>query len=295
MSNTVQTKSSGPGRRGILQGTGLGALALGGLATGAALTSFARPADAQGITDADILNFALNLEYLEAQFYVFATTGHGLPASDTTGKNGPPGPVSFPTTPPNLSGVVLQYAMEIANDELDHVLFLRSVLGSDAVSQPALDLNNSFNVLAAAAGLPTPFNPYASNNSFLLGAYIFEDVGVTAYHGAAPLVQNKQILAAAAGILGTEAYHASEIRLQLFQLGQPYINDTIKISKLRAKLSQANDDQGVVLSGMPNIALTDSHGLVFARTPRQVLNIVYGAIGASHGLFFPNGLNGAIS
>lgn len=294
MSDAEHDNSPGPGRRGILRGTGLGALALGGLATAGALTSFAGPADAQGITDADILNFALNLEYLEAEFYVFATTGHGLPAKDTGGSGGPSGGVTFPSTPPNLSGVVLQYALEIAADELDHVLFLRSALGSQAVSEPKIDLDSSFNTLASAAGLPTPFSPYTSNNNFLLGAYIFEDVGVTAYHGAAPLVQNKQILGAAAGILGTEAYHASEIRLQLFQLGQPYWNYSAKISALRAKLSQANDDQGVAVKNMPNIALTDSNGLVFARTPRQVLNIVYAGIGASSGLFYPNGMNGAI-
>jgi hypothetical protein len=283
---------SEPGRRAILRNSGLGALALGGLAAGGALAGSTKPAYAAAVTDADILNFALNLEYLEAEFYLRATTGRGLPASDTTGSTGPSGGVTGGSKVPFASSAIAQYAMEITTDEVQHVMFLRAALGGQAVSEPAVNLVDSFNTLAQVAGLGSSFDPFLNDTNFLLGAYIFEDVGVTAYHGAAPLVQNKQVLAAAAGILGTEAYHAALVRTNLFERNQGPA--TAKISAVRAALSQAADDQGVVVNGVSNVVLNDQHAQVFSRTPRQVLNIVYGGVNATRGLFYPNGMNGAI-
>jgi hypothetical protein len=260
-------------------------------------------------TDPEILNFALNLEYLESQFYTYATTGAGLAASMTTGV-GTPGAVIPGQQVPFQDPVVQAYANEIANDEREHVNFLRSALGSAAVAMPAIDIggtnpNGAFSNAARAAGLVgagVAFNPYASDNNFLLGAFIFEDVGVTAYKGAAPLISNKTFLSAAAGILAAEAYHASLVRTVLYSKGvdmSSLITAANAISAARDSLDNVgNDDQGITgaTPGTSNIVPLDSNGLAFSRNYSNVLNIVYLTSSAAlKGGFFPNGVNGVLN
>jgi hypothetical protein len=260
------------------------------------------------VSDADILNFALNLEYLEAQFYLYAVSGAGLPESSLggTGTRGQviaTGARAVPFTDP----VVAQYAREIAADERAHVDFLRAALGGAAVSQPTIDISTNpdgaFSNAARASGLIGPgasFNPYANDENFLLGAFIFEDVGVTAYKGASPLITNKTFLEAAAGLLAVEAYHAALVRTVLFAKGiqtPSLIQATEAISNARDSLDGASDlDQGVApIGNASNIAPLDQDGLAFSRNAGQVLNIVYlTGMARNQGGFFPNGVNGTI-
>ena len=188
--------NAGHSRRGFITGVG----AVGVAATLAGCGTDRHTKINPNITDADILNFALNLEYLEAEFYLRAATGQGLSATDIGANPGAVtggSQVSFPTA------TLQQYALEIAQDELNHVRFLRQALGTAAVDRPAIDLLNSFNGLAMAAGIGSSFNPFADSSRFELGAFVFEDVGVTAYHGAAGLLTSKACLTAAAGIMAT--------------------------------------------------------------------------------------------
>jgi hypothetical protein len=274
---------------------GLGVVGAG-LLVGAEAGKASADPEATAISDGAILNFALNLEYLEAEFYYNAAFGHGLPASMTTG-TGKLGPVSGGHAVPFASKAVKQIATEIAKDEYDHVAFLRAALGSAKVARPAIDINAAFTAAATAAGLikkGQTFNVYANEDNFLLGAFIFEDVGVTAYKGAAPLISNKTYLGAAAGILAVEAYHAGTIRTELFNKGLGSAANAISLARTMLD-GPGMDDQGVTVKGVANIVPTDANGLAFGRTPGRVLNIVYlNPKPVSSGGFFPKGLNGQL-
>ncbi|MET4093275.1 ferritin-like domain-containing protein [Arthrobacter sp. UYCu712] len=248
----------------------------------------------KGPSDGAILNFALNLEYLEAEFYLRAVTGHGLDDDLTDGKGRKGGVTGGAQVPFKPGSLIEKYAKEIAADEKAHVKFLRTALGKAAVSRPQIDLEASFKAAAKAAGLDPNFNPFTDEISFLLGAFIFEDVGVTAYKGAAPLIDNKTYLEAAAGILAVEAYHAGIIRTTLYarDLQLP----AQKISDARDSLDGSTDlDQGIGTEDTANLVPTDGNGIAFSRSPGQVLNIAYlTPKKAREGGFFPKGVNGAI-
>ena len=292
-------------RRGFLRG--IGAAAAGVAAVGALGVAPAKSAN----LDVAILQFALNLEYLEAEFYSRAAYGYGLGTVNTGVSGGVVGGRQVNFTSP----LIRAYAQEIAKEERSHVLFLRAALGASVVNEPALDLVNSFKTLGQVTGLSPNFDPFADDMSFMLGAYVFEDVGVTAYHGAAALLTDKNYLDRAAGILAAEAYHAGIIRTVLFAAG--FTQQTAAIANLRATLdgtygTQNVDDHGVgnvqyphvadvsdnqngtLLGGFPNPP-PGNNAIAYDRTTRQVLNIVYGAASATKGLFFPNGMNGAIT
>lgn len=292
----------------------MGGAALAGIALGSVLTT--ETAYAASVTDADILNFALNLEFLEAQFYTLATAGVlindstiglSIDSSDGTTKGGTvvtKAGTNAPITPvPFTTQILKDYANETAKDERNHVSFLQAGIkgaGAVSVAMPNIDLYTSFNTLATAAGLGATFDPFSSELNFLLGAFIFEDVGVTAYNGAAGLLSSSALLQAAAGILAVEAYHAGSIRTRIYAAGSAAQAASQQIAAARASLSKAGgatqtDDVGVGndSTGAATIVDADNNGITFSRTTAEVLSIVYGGK-SSGGVFFPNAMNGTI-
>lgn len=227
---------------------------------------------AQQVTDVDILNFALNLEYLEAEFYSVAASGVRI-AEVGIGVTGPGrSAATVGGSKVALDARVQTIADQIAHDERAHVQFIRAALGSSAVAKPAINL--------AALGVG-----FTNQAEFLTVGAIFEDVGVSAYLGAAPLIDSRPILAAAAAIALTEAQHASVLRLLAWD------------AKLAVPLVDA---KAVPIQGQPNGRLffvDPGNGLSKPRTTSEVLKIVYAnsADGTRSGGFFPDGLNGTIA
>ena len=153
-------------------------MAAGAIVGMGGLSPFVGGALAQGGKgDIDILNYALTLEYLESTFYAQALARV------------------------NLSQDVRNLAEEIADDEDQHVDALKEAIkgaGGTPVGKPGLSFGGAF----------------ANEATFLRFANIFEDTGVSAYNGAAPMIESKKILEAAGSIVQIEARHAALIRLQ---------------------------------------------------------------------------------
>jgi hypothetical protein len=150
-----------------------GALAAGAALGAGAVGPFVNQAFAAGgMGDIDILNFALTLEYLETDFY------------KTKGKS------------VGLSGQAKALAISFGDEEAEHVAALTKAIKA-AGGKPVRKPQFAF--------------PVSSSASFLKLAYTLENVGVGAYNGAGPSLQNKQYLAAAGSIVQVEARHAASI------------------------------------------------------------------------------------
>jgi hypothetical protein len=260
-----------PNRRNLLKKIGIaGAAAGAAIATG----GIKLKANPSSPTAVDVLQFALNLEYLEAEFYTTATMGKtidevgiGISGSGRSGPTTGWHQVSFSNSTV-FTGTV---ASQIGNDERNHVTLLRTALqnaGIEPIAKPPINLD--------ALGIG-----FANEAQFLTLARIFEDIGVSAYGGAAQLssVTSSPYIGTAARILAAEAEHVANIRLQVARLA-------IATSKL--------DSVDIIPppSGTYFFSIDPSTGLTAIRTPAQVLYLAYNAANATSGGFFPDGVNG---
>ncbi len=170
-----------------------GALAAGSVYGLSAVTPFVSQAfAATGGGDAEILNFALTLEYLESDFY------------NVKGKQ------------VGLSGQAKSYAKLFGEQEQAHINALRTVikqLGAKPVAKPTFVF------------------PVSNQSSFLALASELENTGVGAYNGAAPSLTSKQILTAAGSIVQIEARHAAGINLLIEKSPTPSGGFDVPLSK----------------------------------------------------------------
>jgi len=267
------------------------------------------------LTDPAVYNFALNLEYLEAEFYRRGVYGQGLPR-ELTGPN--PGAVLGGRRVQFRTPWIAEMFAEITEDETNHVRFIRQTISSSPlieINRPVIDLQTSFRKLGSQAGLGPNFDPFADEESFILGAFIFEDVGVTAYAGGSDLIADDDSIEAAAGILAIEAYHAGAIRATIAEMGPRMIAAADGIARARGAAESPDNQRpnrttvntvpgpkeqlisaGEVFPGEVVISPTDPQGRSFPRPPQDVLNIVFmnPDKDARRGGFFPNGVQGVV-
>ncbi len=253
--------------------------------------------------DFGILNWALNLEYLEAQFFNYAVYGSGLAAGLVTG-TGTQGVVTGGRAVAFTDQVVAQFAREIAADETGHVTALRNLMTTSAIAMPDINIDGgttgAFTALMRAAGVigsADTFDPYASDENFLLSAFFLEDLIVSAYKGASIQVTVTSNRELGAGLIGTEAYHAGLIRTTMYRKG--LTANATKVSDYRDSLDGASDlDQGIAStdSGVTsNVVPSDGNGVIFSRSTTSTLNLLYLTKSqVSSGGFFPSGVNGVI-
>ncbi len=143
------------------------------VATPAILAASLNDAYAQASTVADVLNFALTLEYLEDEFYRTGLATSGLVVAGD-------------------QAIIAQ----ISKHEAAHVALLKGALGTAAIAKPTFRFGNAFSTYQV----------------FLATAQTFEDVGVRAYKGQASALLGQAVLTRALQIHSVEARHAAIVR-----------------------------------------------------------------------------------
>lgn len=264
-------------------------------------------------SDIDLLEFPLNLEYFEAEYFLFGSMGTGLDSIQPDLASGGPPPVGAKKA--NLSPLINDIITQFAYQEVGHLRAIKKMV--KGFPRPLLNLSSeSFaKVMNDAFGKPLspPFDPYANDINYLISCYVIPYVGLTGYVGANPKLQTPLSKQLVAGLLGVESGQDAVIRSLLYERAKEKVTPyemsvaefTDKISGLRNKLGKngvkdegliVSIDQGAEKKIEGNVLAGDEDSLAYGRTPEEILRIVYGT-GAEWvpGGFYPNGGDGAIA
>ncbi len=249
---------------------------------------------AAGPSVVDVLNFALNFEYLEANFYIAGANDATTTPPLTSAQTGTAGNITnLPMV--TLTGNQQNVAAALAMDESNHITVLRSAisqLGGTAINEPDIDFS---------AGGTVP--PITTNVAFFAAARQFTALGNSAYAGAAAdLISQPAILQTAAQILGAEAQHLGVVNYLCAMLG--ILPGPTADKQIDAQDVPPNGTAAIFT--VTPIAVTQANpapAVGIARTPQQVLGVAYGVstpttvtptAGIAKGGFFPNGVMGTI-
>ncbi|XAR56967.1 hypothetical protein NMG60_11024950 [Bertholletia excelsa] len=264
-------------------------------------------------SDIDNIEFPLNLEYLEAEFFLWGTLGRGLDRVAPNLTMGGPPPIGVKRA--NLDSMTRDVILQFAYQEVGHLRAIKRTV--PGFPRPLLNLSAEVfaTVIDAAFGkqLIPPFNPYANAVNFLIASYVIPYVGLTGYVGANPNLISPTAKRLVAGLLGVEAGQDAVIRGLLYQhateevfpYGVTVANFTDRISNLRNNLGCGGiKDEGLVVpprlgagGGVRGNVLAGNHdSLAYKRSAAEVLRIVYGSGDEKvPGGFYPKGGDGRIA
>lgn len=141
-------------------------------------------------SDTDRVQFAMNLEYLEAEFFLYGAMGEGLDKFAPYLTNGGPPPVGGQKA--NLDELGFHVIQEFAYEEIGHLRAINTTVGG--IPRPLLDISkeNFAKIFDQAVGykLVPPFDAYANTINYFLATYLLPYVGLVGYVGTEPFLYN---------------------------------------------------------------------------------------------------------
>ncbi|KAF8074440.1 hypothetical protein N665_1101s0003 [Sinapis alba] len=265
-------------------------------------------------TDVDLVHFAMNLEFTEAEFFLKASTGKGLDAFNATLAKGGPPPVGAKKA--NLDPITNRIIEEFGYQEIGHLRAIADMTGG--IPRPLLNLTREnfamFMDRAVGRRSNPRFDPYANSLNYLLASYYIPYVGLTGYVGAIPYLVYFNIKRLVAGLLGVESGQDGVIRTLLYERQDETVEEyggvtvaelTNEISNLRNELGMCGiKDEGLCVPlwlgaenrTTSNILAANSYSLSYDRTPQEILRVMYGTGNERQpGGFWPCGANGRIA
>ncbi|KAH0978557.1 hypothetical protein GBA52_028276 [Prunus armeniaca] len=245
--------------------------------------------------DTDLIQFALNLEFLEAEFFLHGALGEGLDAISPNLALGGPPPIGGHKA--NLNPLVAPIIQEFGYQEVGHLRAIITTIGG--FPRPLLNLSreNFAALFDQAAGFPLtpPFDPYANSVNYLLASYAIPYVGLVGYVGTIPDLTEPTNCRLVASLLGVEAGQDAVIRALLYKMAH---------WKVFPLAGVAIKDEGIIVPEAlgaenrtcSNVLSADLDSLSYARTQPEILRIVYATGDESvPGGFYPRGANGNIA
>ncbi|KAG0583008.1 hypothetical protein M758_3G104800 [Ceratodon purpureus] len=273
------------------------------------------------VMDKLLAQVALNLEYFEAEYFLWGSVGYGLDVAAKYLVDGGPAPIGAQKA--NLSAYYKDVFYQMGLQEVGHLRAIKTALADPprcAFPRTQLDISKKTwadtmdKAFMAKFGkkLSPSFDPYEDSLKYLISTYTIPYVGLTGYVGASPLLKGYNAKRLVAGLLGVESGQDAVIRTEMYRQKDkkvaPYeytvADFSNAISMLRNNLSHAFVDEGLVvpkeigaeMNVTGNILSADKDSVAYARTPAQVFATVYGTGDASKpGGFYPKGAQGVIS